>query len=70
MKNHDAWLQHVKDNQSNLLQSVEDVRSNWPSIRNVMAEQGVEVTPIELEELTTLIEDSLCIVEGDNWEHG
>jgi len=65
MKNSDAWLQHVKDNQSGLLQSTEDVRSDWPSIRNIMAEQGVEVTPMELQQLNTLIEDSLGIVEGE-----
>ena len=70
MNNPDSWLQHVKDNHAILSESVAAVRTNWPNIRNIMAEQGVELTPMELQELTTLSEDSLYIIEGDGWKNG
>ena len=58
-----AWLEFVNNNSHRLKNAVDEYRQNPSIIRQSMAEQGIEVTPKELNDLIELIRESL---EEDN----
>ena len=58
-----TWLEFVSNNHQRLQNAVDEYRQNPSMIRQSMAEQGIEVTPKELNDLIELIRESL---EEDN----
>ena len=54
-----AWLEFVNNNSYRLKNAVDEYRKNPSIMRQSMAEQGIEVTPKELNELIELIDESL-----------
>ena len=68
MNNINQWLDFIRDNQDALSEAIDKTTSDSPRMRNVLAEMGVEMTPIQLNELAELIKESLKIIEGENWE--
>ena len=63
------WLEYVKKHKINLQKEIAYVRQDWPEMRNLMAEGGVEMTPQELEELTVLVEETLEIIKNEEWKN-
>ena len=56
-----TWLEFVNNNSYRLKNAVDEYRKNPFIMRQSMAEQGIEVTPKELNELIELIDESLDI---------
>ena len=54
-----AWLEFVNNNSDRLKNAVDEYRQNPSIMRQGMAEQGIEVTPKELNDLIELIHESL-----------
>jgi len=59
------FLAHVSQNRENLEEAVDKYDSEWYTVRNDMAELGMEVTPDELKDLTELIRDCFNVLD---WE--
>ncbi len=55
----EAWLEFVSNNFQRLENAVNEYRQNPSIIRHRMAEQGIEVTPEQLNDLIDLIRESL-----------
>ena len=60
------FVAHVNRNRAALDEAVKAYDKSWTSVRDHMAESGIEVTPDELKELTELIR--ACIDAIDNKE--
>tara|TARA_B100002019_G_C21111584_1_gene518692 strand:- start:609 stop:812 length:204 start_codon:yes stop_codon:yes gene_type:complete len=54
-----TWLEFVSNNHQRLQNAVDEYRHNPSIMRQSMAEQGIEVTPKELNDLIELIHESL-----------
>jgi hypothetical protein len=61
----DIFLAHVSQNRESLQEAIDKYDSEWYTVRNDMAELGMEVTPDELKNLTELIRDCFDIL---GWE--
>ena len=59
------WMDHVRKNRPALEKALEMYDEAWYNVRNAMAEMGVEATPMQLEELTELIKDTLQILDEE-----
>ena len=62
----EAWLDFVRENREKLSKAIYDAGGNFPKTRNTMAEYGVELTPLQLDELVMLIRRSLEIIETED----
>tara|TARA_R100000808_G_C2142521_1_gene150284 strand:- start:718 stop:930 length:213 start_codon:yes stop_codon:yes gene_type:complete len=58
----EIWMDFVRKNRPALEYALDMYDEAWYNVRNQIAEMGVETTPMELEELTELIKDSLQIL--------
>ena len=63
------WLDFIMKNKDALSRATDETANDSPRVRNLMAEMGIELTPLQLHELTELVKDSLKIIEGENWEN-
>jgi len=63
MSDRELWLDFVRNNKDNLRYAVTQHEDCWYNIREQMAEQGIELTPDELNDLVSLVRDSLLEIE-------
>ena len=61
----EIWMDYVRRNRVMLEKALDMYDEAWYNVRNQMAEMGVETTPMELEELTELIKDTLQILDEE-----
>ena len=61
----DIFVAHVAENRIPLESAVDKYDDSWSSVRNELAENGMEVTPDELEELTELIRACLDVLDDE-----
>lgn len=59
------WMDHVRKNRPALEIALDMYDEAWYNVRNQMAEMGAEITPMQLEELTELIKDTLQILDEE-----
>ena len=63
MDDRELWLDFIRKNKDNLRYAVAQYEDCWYNIREQMAEQGIELTPDELNDLVSLVRDSLLEIE-------
>ena len=61
----EIWMDYVRRNRVMLEKALDMYDEAWYNVRNQMAEMGVETTPMQLEELTELIKDTLQILDEE-----
>ena len=61
----EIWMDYIRRNRVMLEKALDMYDEAWYNVRNQMAEMGVETTPMELEELTELIKDTLQILDEE-----
>ena len=61
----EIWMDYIRRNRVMLEKALDMYDEAWYNVRNQMAEMGVETTPMELEELTELIKDTLQILDQE-----
>ena len=54
-----TWLNFVRENKNALQYAVDQYEDCWYNIRQLMAEQGVEMTPDELKDSVSLVKQSI-----------
>ena len=61
----EIWMDYIRRNRVMLEKALDMYDEAWYNVRNQMAEMGVETTPMQLEELTELIKDTLRILDEE-----
>jgi DNA replication protein DnaD len=61
----EIFVAHVSKNRKNLESAVDKYDDSWSKVRNELAENGMEVTPNELKELTELIRACLDVLDDE-----
>jgi len=61
----EIFVAHVSENRENLEAAVGKYHESWSKVRNELAENGMELTPHELKELTEIIRACLDIIDGE-----
>jgi hypothetical protein len=64
------WIDFVRKNYDNLKSSVDFLKEgqrNFISVRNIMAEMGVEVTPGELQSLERAIRETIEYIDREKY---
>ena len=61
----EIWMDYIRRNRVMLEKALDMYDEAWYNVRNQMAEMGVETTPMQLEELTELIKDTLQILDEE-----
>lgn len=61
----EIFVAHVSENRENLEAAVDKYYESWSKVRNELAENGVELTPNELKELTELIRACLDVLDDE-----
>jgi hypothetical protein len=61
----EIFVAHVSKNRKNLESAVGKYDDSWSKVRNELAENGMEVTPDELKELTELIRACLDVLDDE-----
>jgi hypothetical protein len=64
------WIDFVRKNYNNLKSSVDFLKEgqrNFISVRNIMAEMGVEVTPGELQSLERAIRETIEYIDREKY---
>ena len=61
----EIFVAHVSKNRESLESAVDKYDDSWSSVRNELAENGMEVTPNELKELTELIRACLDVLDDE-----
>lgn len=62
----DIFMAHVAENRVLLESALDKYDDAWYDIRNQMAENGMELTPEELQDTTELIRDCLRLLDGES----
>ena len=61
----EIFVAHVSKNRESFESAVDKYDDSWSSVRNELAENGMEVTPNELKELTELIRACLDVLDDE-----
>jgi chloramphenicol 3-O-phosphotransferase len=62
----DIFVAYVAQNRVLLESALDKYDDAWYDIRNQMAENGMELTPEELQDTTELIRDCLRLLDGES----
>ena len=60
----DIFMAHVAENRVLLESALDKYDEAWYDVRNQLAENGMELTPEELQDTTELIRDCLRLLDG------
>ena len=62
----DIFMAHVAKNRVFLESALDKYDEAWYDVRNQLAENGMELTPEELQDTTELIRDCLRLLDGES----
>lgn len=62
----DIFMDHVAKNRVLLESALDKYDEAWYDVRNQLAENGMELTPEELQDTTELIRDCLRLLDGES----
>ena len=62
----DIFMAHVAKNRIPLESTIDKYDEAWYDVRNQLAENGMELTPEELQNHTELIRDCLRLLDGES----